>query len=419
MAGFSVANFDFGKNIVDAEIRRQQIAAGERASQRNADLQRRQQDLQLRQQDLNAQQQQAQLAEGARQFDERMGEAAATRAEGARQFDERMGEAAAQRAEGARQFDETTGLKKQQLSWDEALKQQQLDESNMKMQKWAAEMDEFLAKGRRDREEYEQRMADQQAIRNSFIGKVAQGVLLSGSMGGLTPSQTASINEEFGTDYDCIGKRDMLTGEMFDDGMIRMVKYHRDENGKVIYGHTDQNTGKVVVDGTEPVEGSRPLTAREDVFTKEDFEAGISPLSGYAKLLKNGNGGMSPERIELENAKLKQREKEEEGRNARAEGKVNSQRARIAASVAKQMGDISRGLNIDEGQQKLLAEGLTNMLFDLIGNNGCEPGKEQVKTGDNNPAGEKKVRGYRYNKDRSKRIPVYEDGSQGAVEDIK
>lgn len=33
--------------------------------------------------------------------------------------------------------------------------------------------------------------------------------------------------------------------------------------------------------------------------------------------------------------------------------------------------------------------------------------------------GEKKIKGYRYSKDRKQRIPVYEDGSEGAVEDVK
>lgn len=33
--------------------------------------------------------------------------------------------------------------------------------------------------------------------------------------------------------------------------------------------------------------------------------------------------------------------------------------------------------------------------------------------------GEKKIKGYRYSTDRKQRIPVYEDGSEGAVEDVK
>ena len=33
--------------------------------------------------------------------------------------------------------------------------------------------------------------------------------------------------------------------------------------------------------------------------------------------------------------------------------------------------------------------------------------------------GEKKIKGYRYSTDRKRRIPVYEDGSEGAVEDVK
>ena len=41
----------------------------------------------------------------------------------------------------------------------------------------------------------------------------------------------------------------------------------------------------------------------------------------------------------------------------------------------------------------------------------------EAKPGDN--SGEKTVTGYRYNKDRTKRIPVYSDGSQGEVEDAK
>lgn len=415
MAGFSVANFDFGKNIVDAEIRRQQIAAGERASQRNADLQRRQQDLQLRQQDLNAQQQQAQLAEGARQFDERMGEAAATRAEGARQFDERMGEAAAQRAEGARQFDETTGLKKQQLSWDEALKQQQLDESNMKMQKWSAELDEFLELGRRDREEYDKKMAMQKEMQESELFNVVEGVMLGGEIGGFTPSQVRAHNEKFGTQYDVIGTRDMLTGQPYQDGLIHRVQYQRDNDGNIVFGHMEN--GQVVEDGIQPKQGSQPLLLRDDVVTKDEYQFGSSRLREYAPRLKNGNNGMSPERIELEKAKLDQRKAEQQSRDARNQASLDLSKYRAAITGAKSLTDLSRVM--DEKDFNIIQQAVLDQLKTAAESVSGEPGKEQVKTGDNNPAGEKKVRGYRYNKDRSKRIPVYEDGSQGAVEDIK
>ena len=62
-----------------------------------------------------------------------------------------------------------------------------------------------------------------------------------------------------------------------------------------------------------------------------------------AELSPKPAGGWTPERLELEKRRLDLRGEEERGRNARAGSKNDAANARLAASVAKNMGDIKHG----------------------------------------------------------------------------
>ena len=110
---------------------------------------------------------------------------------------------------------------------------------------------------------------------------------------------------------------------------------------------------------------------------------------------------MSPERMQLEYDRLAQRQAEEDGRNARSDGRRGERNARLAASVAKNMGDIKRGLRLDDRQAASFQSSLTKILSDAFdggsGNGGeenpaerQEDARAQFKKGD-----EKEINGVR------------------------
>lgn len=361
MAGFQVANFSFGKNIKDDE-RQRAIAA------MNAATARRGQDMQAAQADANRE-------ENARQFDAQMAEREAQREEGARQFDERMGAEQDRLSEGARQFDTVQNLKERQhaesradieraQSWDDAIKLQQMEADDMKYQKWSAELNDFIERGNRDREEYERKMQAQREIQESALGMVSEGVFLSGDIGAFTPSQVKMFNEKFGQSYDCIGKRDMLTGQPYDDGLIHLVKYERDKDGNVIYGYIDAN-GKFVQDQQRQNRNSQPALAVDVSVPREDYETGLGRLRQYGDRAR-GRGGMSPERMEIENKKIGIREKELTERQRRASERQEAMRAKLAASISKNFDATSMGAGMDGEGNKKLQIGLQNVLMDFF-----------------------------------------------------
>ena len=148
----------------------------------------------------------------------------------------------------------------------------------------------------------------------------------------------------------------------------------------------------------------------------------IEALGGYnpekvEKRQKDG-GGMSEERMQLERDRLAQRQQEEQGRNARAGAKNSGANARLAASVAKNMGDIKRGLRLSDEQAASFQTSLTKILSDAFSPQDESGGDEEKGNGGGGETkgGTRTIKGYRYNKDRSKRIPVYDDGTQGEPE---
>lgn len=379
MAGFQVANFSFGKNIKDDE-RQRAIAAMNNATTRRG-------------QDMQAAQADANRAENVRQFDAQMAEREAQREEGARQFDERMGAEQDRLAEGARQFDTVQNLKERQhaesradieraQSWDDAIKLQQMEADDMKYQKWSAELNDFIERGNRDREEYERKMQAQREIQESALGMVSEGVFLSGDIGAFTPSQVKMFNEKFGQSYDCIGKRDMLTGQPYDDGLIHLVKYERDKDGNVIYGYIDAN-GKFVQDQQRQNRNSQPALAVDVSVPREDYETGLGRLRQYGDRAR-GRGGMSEERMQLERDKIGMREKELEARKNQAATRNKEMQTRLAASIARNFNSVRSGAGFDEESSKAFRQGLQNVLSDMFGltqesNGGAENPTEQPK----------------------------------------
>ena len=412
MAGFQVANFSFGKNIKDDE-RQRAIAAMNNATTRRG-------------QDMQAAQADANRAENARQFDAQMAEREAQREEGARQFDERMGAEQDRLAEGARQFDTVQNLKERQhaesradieraQSWDDAIKLQQMEKEAQELENRRLAFDERNAKldaFLRIKQEEDEQMENRRAAMESSYGNMA--IVTQLQNGVVTRKQVDAFNKELlengmieeGREYNYIGTIDQTTGKPFSDGKLHFVRYALDGNGRV---QMDPKSG-------------RPLVEIDNPLNAEIRNSALTSYFGDVKefMGKGGGGGsMSEERMQLERERLAQRKSEEEGRNARAGSKNDAANARLAASVAKNMGDIKRGLRLNDEQAASFQTSLTKILSDAFGG-GQGGGEEENPNGEEAPkGGQRIIKGYRYNKDRSKRIPVYDDGTQGEPEMVK
>ncbi|MGN0845049.1 MAG: hypothetical protein ACI4QT_07505 [Kiritimatiellia bacterium] len=392
MAGFQVANFSFGKNIKDDERQRAIAAMNAATARRGQEIQS---ETARRGQDIQEKESEARLAEQAE-----------ARKEGARQFDERIGADNARLAEGARQFDQTQTLKEREYadkrsdieraqSWDDAIKLQQMEKEDQEFQIRNAELERILAIRQKEDEE----RAHQQELMESAYGNAVIATELGG--GFLTQKQVADFNEHNGTNYNYIGKIDPTTGKSFSDNKIHFIEYAIDGNGKLAI---DQNSG-------------RPMLKLDNPISNEFYGRTMDGYFGKYKDRLSGSG-MSEERMQLERERLAQRQQEEQGRNARAGSKNDSANARLAASVAKNMNDIKRGLQLNDKQAAAFKTSLTKILVDAFNpqDGSGDEGKPQVV--DEPKSGTRKIKGYRYNKDRSKRIPVYDDGTQGEIETV-
>ena len=408
MAGFQVANFSFGKNIKDDERQRAIAAMNNATAQRGQDMQAAQAD--------------ANREEGARQFDERLASAEASRAEGARQFDVQMEDRAANRAEGARQFDEVQAQKKREYadrrgdmehakSWDDAIKMQQMERDAQELENRRLAFEERNAKLDsyfRLKEEEDAQMANRKAAMEGSYGNMA--ILAQLQNGIVTRKQVDQFNKELleggmldeGREYNYIGTVDPTTGKPFSDGKLHFVRYALDGNGQA---QIDQKSG-------------RPLVEIDNPLNAEIRSSALTSYFGDVKEFMGSNkgGGMSEERMQLERDRLAQRKEEEQGRNARAGSKNDAANARLAASVAKNMTDIKRGLKLSDDQAVQFQTSLTRILSDAFGGGADDSEAKNPKGEKPSKEGQKILKGYRYNKDRSKRIPVYDDGTQGEPE---
>ncbi len=411
MAGFQVANFSFGKNIKDDE-RQRAIAAMNNATTRRG-------------QDIQAAQADANRAENARQFDERQAAVAAAQEENARQFDETLAEKGAQREENARQFDETQALKEQEYkdkrdditraqSWDDAIKMQQMEKEQQEIENRRLAFEERNAKLEsflKIKDDEDRQMQNRRAAEESSYGNMA--ILAQLQNGVVTRKQVDAFNQELidggmleqGREYNYIGTIDQTTGKPFSDNKLHFVRYALDGNGRV---QMDPKSG-------------RPLVEVDNPLNAEIRNSALTSYFGDVKeFMSSGKGGgMSEERMQLERDRLAQRKSEEEGRNARAGSKNDAANARLAASVAKNMTDIRRGLKLNDEQAAAFQTSLTRILSDAFGG-GQGGDEEENPNGEEAPkGGQRIIKGYRYNKDRSKRIPVYDDGTQGEPEMVE
>ena len=132
---------------------------------------------------------------------------------------------------------------------------------------------------------------------------------------------------------------------------------------------------------------------------------------------------------------VKQQTEANKGTLAQAEVKRQQQEAQIAATLqraaiqsqgkidAAKIGAYSKEISaaIAAGAQN--GKDTSTVLAELKEAHKDDPGfgaaLDSLGGGQQQQGGEKKIKGYRYSTDRKQRIPVYEDGSEGAVEDVK
>lgn len=282
MAGFQVANFTFGKNTIDKELKQQQMALQAANAQRSADIQ-------VRGQDIGRENAEANRAENARQFDAQMADKAAQRDESAYQFDK-----SAQQKDRAMGLEEARFMagredKERENSWNDALKQQEWERNELEFQKRNEELNRIMAIRKQEDDE----RAHQQELMESSYGNAIIASELSG--GFLSPGQVKDFNENNGTKYNYIGRIDPTTGRNFSDNKIHFVTYNTDENGQVVM---DQQSG-------------RPTLLEDNAISTEFFRRTLDGYFGKYKGHFEGGSGSSgltfEQRQGLENQKFEGR----------------------------------------------------------------------------------------------------------------
>lgn len=273
--------------------------------------------------------------------------------------------------------------------------------------------------------------------------------------GAVSPQERASLAQERLTgreraiqDFERGMAQDRIAGEIKvsenkRDGMIGQGR----DAAKLKYGYTDDN-GEYHEGGEERIarqQGKNALDLAEKKWAKEKEIAEIEAKSRqrgieaeHGSYDENGNyrpGSRVLSERERGEWSVKQQTEANKGTLAQAEVKRQQQEAQIAATLqraaiqsqgkidAAKIGAYSKEISaaIAAGAQNGKDTG--TVLAELKEAHKDDPGwvatLDSLNGGQQQQGGEKKIKGYRYSKDRKQRIPVYEDGSEGAVEDVK
>ena len=219
------------------------------------------------------------------------------------------------------------------------------------------------------------------------------------------------------------------------------------EVGKLKYGYTDYDDkyheGSEQRIAREQGQNALSLAEKEWAGKKEiaDIEAKSRQLgikAEHGSYDENGNyrpGSRVLSERERGEWSVKQQTEANKGLIAQTELKKQQQEAQIAATLQRaaiqSQGKIDKA-KIDGYSKEIsaaIAAGAQNgkdtgtVLAELKEAHKDDPGwvatLDTLNGGQQRQGGEKKIKGYRYSTDRKQRIPVYEDGSEGAVEDVK
>lgn len=258
-------------------------------------------------------------------------------------------------------------------AWADALRRQERERNEQNGMATYGQMKELV--GRQELAELQNRQRVQDAIASALAIAQQNG----GSLPGVV---TDYLNRQFGFDGKNLGIMgggiDPETGEFgFEFG-------ERDNAGNI--AHRKQTIPLAVqlglMEGYPGLFSEDAIKAhRQKMLEKSGLSSGeIEAYSNVARLSRDrlakrmeeltprdARSGWSPERMQLERDRLTQRSKEEEGRNARAGTKNDTANARLAASVAKNMPDIRRGLKLNDEQATQFQASLTKILAEALG----------------------------------------------------
>ena len=219
-------------------------------------------------------------------------------------------------------------------------------------------------------------------------------------------------------------------------GVGRLKHGYTDEGGNYHEGSEERiarQQGKNALDLAEKEWAKKKEIAELDAKSRQ---LGIEAEHGSYD--ENGNyrpGSRVLSERERGEWSVKQQTEANKGTLAQAEVKRQQQEAQIAATLqraaiqsqgkidAAKIGAYSKEISaaIAAGAQNGKDTG--TVLAELKEAHKDDPGwvatLDSLNGGQQQQGGEKKIKGYRYSTDRKQRIPVYEDGSEGAVEDVK
>lgn len=256
-------------------------------------------------------------------------------------------------------------------SWDDALQRQQSERNAQNGMATYGQMKELV--GRRELAEIQNGQRAQDAIASALAIAQQNGGRLPGVV-------TDYLNRQFGFDGKTMGIMD--GGIDPKTGEFGFVFGERDNSGKTAYRKQmiSPSVQLGLMEGYPGLFNEESVKAHRQKMLDSGLSSGeIDAYSNVARLSRErlakriaelspkNAGGWTPERLELEKRRLDLRGEEERGRNARAGSKNDAANARLAASVAKNMPDIRRGLKLNDEQATQFQASLTKILADAFG----------------------------------------------------
>jgi hypothetical protein len=267
-------------------------------------------------------------------------------------------------------------------SWDAALQRQNRERNAQNGMATYGQMQELV--GRRELAEIQNGQKAQDAI--------ASALAIAQQNGGRLPGVVREyLNRQFGFDGQTMGIMDGGIDQQ--TGEFGFVFGERDNAGNMKYRKQmiPLSAQLGLMEGYPSLFNEDAVKAHRQRMLDSGLSSGeVDAYSNVAKLARDRMaariaelspkpaGGWSPERVALENRRLDLRDNEEKGRNARAGSKNDTANARLAASIAKNMSDIKRGLKLNDEQAAQFQTSLTKILSDAFGSPaGQEGGEEQ------------------------------------------
>ena len=262
------------------------------------------------------------------------------------------------------------------LSWDDALKQQEIAEREARIGNLRKISEKYDAAYESDKAQAEE-MANHAKRRQELLNGERGSLFLSAYTHGgrVSPSQIKAFNEATGAQYDFIGNTMSIP---MSDGSVRhetigdgkgffMGQFQRDEKGNVIFGD----------DGT-------PMTQMVEM-PKEMRNALLS--SAYGKAYVNGDRtGVHGDGLEIAKINAEQKEKDRAAKTAKSDREMAFKEKKFEYGVSKDMAKEAKDFfsSLNDKDKEMFAKKYPQMAKSILGlANGSEEPSEEEPTGDN------------------------------------